>query len=158
MNQWSYVTLLRTVYSPMGEIILIKCSPCLAYRRVLVEPEALTTLSQLCDGDARSALNGLEMAVHAKRTTAAGLFCHQQKPTLTADGRTGLDSSTFNSQQASQHGQVSQHGQLSDLSSVTVTKSCQTESPDEGKVQGIITLQLAINNIILKITLKKCVQ
>ena len=153
MNQWCYVTLLRTVYSPMGEIILIKCSPCLAYRRVLVEPEALTTLSQLCDGDARSALNGLEMAVHAKRrTTAVGLFRPQQKPTLTADGRTDLDSSKFNSNQASQHGQVS------DLSSVTVTKSCQTESPDEGKVQGIITLQLAVNNTILKITLKKCIQ
>ena len=38
------------------------------YRTVLVEAEALTTLSQLCDGDARSALNGLELAVQAKRT------------------------------------------------------------------------------------------
>ena len=37
-------------------------------RAILVEPEALTTLSQLCDGDARSALNGLELAVQAKRT------------------------------------------------------------------------------------------
>ena len=46
----------------------------------MVEPEALTTLSQLCDGDARSALNGLELAVHAKRTRPLGEQQAAQKP------------------------------------------------------------------------------
>ena len=32
-----------------------------------VEPEAISTLSQFCDGDARSALNSLQLAVQAKR-------------------------------------------------------------------------------------------
>ena len=46
----------------------------------MVEPDALTTLSQLCDGDARSALNGLELAVHAKRTRPLGEQQAAQKP------------------------------------------------------------------------------
>ena len=32
-----------------------------------MEPQAIATLAQLCDGDARSALNGLQIAVQAKR-------------------------------------------------------------------------------------------
>lgn len=43
----------------------------------MVEPAALTTLSQLCDGDARSALNGLELSVHAKRTRQSSLPAEQ---------------------------------------------------------------------------------
>ena len=42
---------------------LISCSPL-----VLVNPEAISTLALFCDGDARSALNGLQLAVQAKRT------------------------------------------------------------------------------------------
>lgn len=34
---------------------------------MLIEPVALNTLAQLCDGDARSALNGLQLAVQAKQ-------------------------------------------------------------------------------------------
>lgn len=34
---------------------------------VLIESSAITALAQLCDGDARSALNGLQVAVQAKR-------------------------------------------------------------------------------------------
>ena len=43
----------------------------------MVEAEALTTLSQLCDGDARSALNGLELAVDAKRTRKSNSHLEQ---------------------------------------------------------------------------------
>lgn len=39
---------------------------------VWVEPEAITTLSQFCDGDARSALNSLQLAVQAKRSWHKG--------------------------------------------------------------------------------------
>ena len=42
---------------------LISCSPL-----VLVDPEAISVLALFCDGDARSALNGLQLAVQAKRT------------------------------------------------------------------------------------------
>ena len=35
---------------------------------VLVDPEAISVLALFCDGDARSALNGLQLAVQAKRT------------------------------------------------------------------------------------------
>lgn len=35
---------------------------------MLIDPEAICALAQLCDGDARSALNGLQLAVQAKRT------------------------------------------------------------------------------------------
>ena len=35
---------------------------------MLVEDSALSTLAELCDGDARSALNGLQLAVEARRT------------------------------------------------------------------------------------------
>lgn len=48
------------------------------HRTVFVEPDALTTLSQLCDGDARSALNGLELAVQAKRTKLSKSYPTQQ--------------------------------------------------------------------------------
>ena len=36
--------------------------------QVLVDPEAIATLAHFCDGDARSALTGLQIAVQAKRT------------------------------------------------------------------------------------------
>ena len=52
---------------------------------VLVEPDAITTLANFCDGDARSALNGLQLAVQAKRArflqegnSTAGV-CNQTK-------------------------------------------------------------------------------
>jgi len=44
-------------------LVYTHCSPL-----VLIDPEAICALAQLCDGDARSALNGLQLAVQAKRT------------------------------------------------------------------------------------------
>ena len=41
---------------------------------MMIEPEALVTLAQLCDGDARSALNGLQLAVQAKQAQS-----HQER-------------------------------------------------------------------------------
>ena len=47
---------------------------CCNYRgQVLVEPEALTSLAQLCDGDARSALNALQIAVQAKQPNTSSV-------------------------------------------------------------------------------------
>jgi len=49
---------------------LISCSPL-----VLVDLEAISTLALFCDGDARSALNGLQLAVQAKRTRYLQTHC-----------------------------------------------------------------------------------
>lgn len=47
---------------------------------MLIEDAALTTLAELCDGDARSALNGLQLAVQAKQA----LLTRNQSPSTSS--------------------------------------------------------------------------
>ena len=57
---------------------------------VLVEEPALSTLADLCDGDARCALNGLQLAVEARRSN----YLHQRSEHLleiTAEDDKALD-------------------------------------------------------------------
>ena len=56
------------MYRPVGE------------GKVLIEAAALTTLAELCDGDARSALNGFQLAVQAKLALSTNTG-NKQSPT-----------------------------------------------------------------------------
>lgn len=60
---------------------------------MLVEDTALSTLAELCDGDARSALNGLQLAVEARRTQSS----QERSRLLLGDTATNADDSDSSS-------------------------------------------------------------
>ncbi|XP_042202253.1 ATPase WRNIP1 [Callorhinchus milii] len=49
---------------------------------ICIEPEAIRTIAYLCDGDARTALNGLHLAIQGKLAVAKKPQCDKQQNTL----------------------------------------------------------------------------
>lgn len=50
-----------------------------------MEPDAISTLAHFCDGDARSALNGLQIAVQAQKTRARRSSSDSPSPLVTVE-------------------------------------------------------------------------
>ena len=114
-------------------------------RTISVEPDALTALSLLCDGDARSALNGLELAVRAKRTLTTGSLperetqtkkhsysqnCDQATPLgqLLMTATTDFPAISLDNRGSTAQGQQGRQGQQGHLQEVQSTKSSQSSS------------------------------
>lgn len=58
----SYFTACQIVYDYLCALCVFVC---VCRQRVYIEQKALDTIAHLCDGDARAALNGLQLAVQA---------------------------------------------------------------------------------------------
>jgi len=62
--------LLKRALNKISIEILTSESPCQESKSVSIHTDALDTLSKLCDGDGRSALNGLQLAIQTKKLLA----------------------------------------------------------------------------------------
>ncbi len=63
-----------------GSVVTDECCAEVNDEQVLVKDEAMTALANLCDGDARSAINGLQLAVQTKRTLRSQYLRKKHSP------------------------------------------------------------------------------